>query len=112
MNSKIMFLWGFIIFLICGTLLVLGNIGNDYTLYKLERNIKISAKNYLIKNDRMPKLYESEVVFVDELLDNNIIKEDKNIDKYCIKQVRITNKLIINKYEVIKECDEELKSSE
>lgn len=112
MNSKIMFLWGFIIFLICGSLLVLGNIGNDYNLYKLERNIKISAKNYLIKNDRMPKAYESEIVFVDELIENKIIKDNKDIDKYCIKQVRITNKLIMNKYEVIKECEEELKSSE
>lgn len=111
MSSKIMFLWGFIIFMICGALLVLGNIGNDYSLYKLERNIKISTKNYLIKNDRMPKLYQSEVVFVEELLDNKIIKENKNIEKYCIKQVKITNK-IINKYEVIRECDLEIKNNE
>lgn len=112
MNSKIMFLWGLIIVMICSALLILGNIGKDYKLYKLEREIKISSKKYLEQNDRIPKPYESEVVFVDELLENEIIKNESDINKYCIKKVKITNKLIINKYEIIKECETEMKNDE
>ncbi len=109
MNSKIMFLWGFLIVMICASLLVLGNIGNDYTLYKLERNLKLSSKTYLEKNNRMPEYNETEIVYVNELIDSEIIKEDPNIDKYCIKEIMIKKGLLFNKYEVYKECKVEMK---
>ena len=112
MNSKIMFLWGLIITIICAALIVLGNIGSDYNLYKLEREIKLSTKKYIEDKNLVPEYNESQVVFVSELIDNDYIKENKDIEKYCIKEVVFTKKLIVNKYEVGKECKVELKSEE
>jgi|SRR5574344_1713484 DNA-directed RNA polymerase subunit N (RpoN/RPB10) len=112
MSKKIMYLWGFIVLLICSALIILGNVGDDYTLYKLERNIKLSATKYLKDNNMLPNYNESEVVFVQDLLRDKYIEEDLNIEKYCIKEVLVTNRLIVDKYEILKDCKVELKNKE
>lgn len=112
MSTKIMFLWGSIIVLICASLIVISNLKQDRILVKLERNLKLSSYKYFKENDLIPSFNESNVVNINELIENKYIEEDENIDKYCIKQVKVTNKFIIDKYEVIRKCDEVLKEVE
>jgi hypothetical protein len=110
MNSKIMFLWGLIIVLICSTLIILGNMQKDKTLIRLERNIKVATKEYIVNEKLEPKFNESTVVYIDELINKKYLKDDENIKEYCIKEVLFTKGILINEYEILKECDKELKN--
>lgn len=109
MSSKIMFLWGFVVLLICSFLLIMGNIGKDYNLFLLEKEIKHSSRDYLKDKNRYPSVNNTEVVFIDELVDNEYIKENEDYNKYCIKSIEVNNKIFIDKVEVIKECKSEMK---
>ncbi len=105
MNSKIMIIWGFIITIICACLIILGNIGSDYTLYKLEKNIKTSAREYLKDKKLVPNINESQVIYIKELIEEKYIDKDDNIEKYCIKDVKMINKILVDEYTIEKDCE-------
>lgn len=111
MNSKIMFLWGMIILLMCASLILIANYGKDRVLSNLEREIKAASSKYFKDNDLVPKFNEVNIVYVDELIEKEYLEYNTTIDEYCVKSVQIKNKLIFNEYEVIRECDEVLKST-
>ena len=113
MNSKIMFVWGLIIVLICSTLIIMGNDLKDKTLVRLERDLIKSTKEYFFEEDTSQiAINECKVVTVDELIEKNYFKKNVNIDKYCIKSIKMIKKLFINKYVVTKECKTEMKKND
>ena len=112
MSTKIMVLWGTIVVTICIFLIIIGNIGSDYNLFLLEKELKFASREYLIEKDRYPEFNMKEVVFIEELLSENLVKSTDELDKYCIKSVEITNKFLVDEFEVVKKCKLELKESE
>lgn len=107
MNSKIMFLWGFIIFSLCATLLIIGYNQKDKVLIKLERSIVLNSKKYVDNNNIKVKDEEVYIIKIEDLIEKEYIKENDNIEKYCIKAVFVTKGLLSYKYEINKECDVE-----
>lgn len=104
MSKKVMYVWGFIVVLICGFLIILGNVGTDITLYKIKKEIKTATEKYVDINKIELNTNESEVVYVNDLIDSKLLKKKKEIDKYCINKIKITKKLLSNRYEIINEC--------
>ena len=100
MNKKIIILWLCLIVLIFTTIIVIGYSKQDYTLIKLERNIISNAKKYIKENNIIVDKNNIYIIKIDEL-----IKDNENIDKYCIKSVKVTKDLIFNNYEINKECE-------
>lgn len=99
MNSKIMFLWGMIIVFICSLLIILGNIGPDYNLYKMEKKVKYAAKEYFEDND------EEKFVLIQYLIDDNYLRYNDDIDKYCLNEVIKEKKYyVLNSYKIIRRC--------
>lgn len=100
MNNKIMIVWGSIIALICSLLIILGNVGTDYELYKYEKRIKYAAREYFSDN-----VYDTQV-FIDDLIDNNYLRSNDLINKYCISEVKKNKRFyFVNTYQIIKECE-------
>ena len=73
---------------------------------KLEKNIKVSVKEYIKENNIDIKYNEPIVVSVDTLIENDLLEDNENIDKYCIKTILVTKDFLINKYTINKECND------
>ncbi len=106
MNKRIMVIWGMLVFIIIATLLIIGFNKKDKVLFKLERELKVAAKQYVKDNKIDIKFNKNYVVNISDLINDNYIKED-NIDKYCIKSVIVYKGLLLYEYKVNKECDKE-----
>ena len=79
MNKRIMVIWGMLVFIIFATILIIGFI-------KFNKNI---------------------VVKIEDLIDNNYIKENENIKKYCIKTITVYKGILLYEYKINKNCEEE-----
>ncbi|NLC47894.1 MAG: hypothetical protein GX758_00855 [Tenericutes bacterium] len=112
MNSKIMFLWGSIVVLICAFLIVLSNSQKDKVLLRLERDVKTATKEYVANENLEPKFNESTVVYIEQLLEKKYLKDEELLNEYCINRITFTKGLVIDKYIIIKECEKELKNNE
>ena len=106
MNKNIMIIWGMIIVLICASLIFISNSKRDDNLFKLERNIKIAAKEYIKENNIEVKYNKPSVISIKTLIENDYLEESKNIDKYCIKTVLVTKELFYKKYTINKDCSD------
>ena len=111
MSKKVMVLWFLVIFIMCATLVVIHYNTLDKRLIEIEKTLKVASRDYFRDNDMMPSLNESSVVKVEDLIELDYVDEDEmsKIDKYCIKSVKVVNKLFIPVYEVIKDCKEVIK---
>ena len=108
MNKNIMIIWGMVVVLICASLIFISNSKRDKVLLKLERDIKLSAKEYIKDNNIEIKYDDPSIIMIEELINNKYLS-DENIDKYCIKTVLVTKELFYNKYTINKDCsDKEL----
>lgn|SRR5574344_2156580 len=112
MSNKVLVLWAFIIVMLCATILVIGYNQKDKVLMKLENDIKKASEEYILDNDIVPKYNESATIDIDDLIDNEYLKETVALEKYCVKKVIFTKGAIFNDYEIIKECNQELKNAE
>lgn len=105
MNSKVMFLWGMLILIICSTLLIIGNSKKDKVLLKLERNIKSSSKKYISDNNIKIKYNSSYVVTINDLINDDYIEDSEEIKKYCIKTIVVSKNIFLYEFVINKECD-------
>ncbi len=106
MSKEIMAIWGMIVVLVCASLIFISNGLRDKTLLKLEKNIKMSAREYIKNNDISIKLGNTYIITVDDLINQEYIQNDENLDKYCIKKVLVSRNIIMNEYLIEKKCDE------
>ena len=112
MSKKLMVLWFLVIFVMCFSLLVIHYNTLDKDLLKIEKEVKVASKKYFKDRDMLPSLNETSIVFIDNLIKEEYIKESEKIEKYCIDSVKVNNKLFIYVYEVVRDCDEVLKEAE
>ena len=105
MNKIIMFFWALIIILMLVTILLIGYNKQDKIYLELESNLKQAAKCYVKNNNLKPKISESEIIFVDKLIEGEYIKED-NIKEYCIDSVVYSRGLIIDEYKINIKCED------
>lgn len=110
MSKKLMVLWFLIIFLLLGTILVIHYSSLDWNRIDLQRKIKKTSYNYFKDNNLLPSINESSIVYINDLIEKNYIKDTEEIDKYCIESVEVTNKLFINIFTVNRKCSEVLKN--
>lgn len=107
MNKRIMVIWGMLVFIIFATILIIGFNKKDKVLFKLERNIKSSTKKYIVDNNINIKFNKNIVIKIEDLIDNNYIKENENIKKYCIKTITVYKGILLYEYKINKNCEEE-----
>ena len=65
MNKNIMIIWGMVVVLICASLIFISNSKRDKVLLKLERDIKVSAKEYIKINNIDIKRDEPIIITID-----------------------------------------------
>ncbi|MBQ6285027.1 MAG: hypothetical protein IJK67_01775 [Bacilli bacterium] len=107
MNKRLMMIWGFVVFLIFATVLIIGFNKMDKVLLKLERDIKTSTKKYVKDNNIELKFNKMHVITINDLITNEYLDENENIEKYCIKNIEITKGLFSYEYNIIKDCSKE-----
>ncbi len=107
MNKRLMIIWGFVIFLLISTILIIGFLKKDKVLFKLERDIRVSSKKYVKDNNIKLKYNKTHVITINDLIENNYLEENENIDKYCIKTVIVSRGLLLYEYEINKDCSKE-----
>lgn len=101
-----MIVQGSIVVLFISALLFIGNNLRDTTYLRLEKDLKSAAKRYVSDYNIKPKLSDSIIISVEELVSDNYIKENSNIDKYCIDNITMFRGLFKNEYEIHFECRE------
>ena len=106
MNKNIMIIWGMVVLLICASLIFISNNKRDKVLLKLEHDIKVSTREYIKDNNIEVKYNNPIVISINALIENNVIEENENIDKYCIKTILVTKELFYNKYTINKDCSD------
>lgn len=105
MSKTIMTVWAMIIVLLCTSLIFISNGLRDKVLFKLEREIKISAKEYVKDNNVDIPMGSSFIINVADLIDKEYLKENEDIEKYCIKTILVSRGIILKEYKVEKECE-------
>ena len=105
MSKTIMAVWAMIIVLLCASLIFISNGLRDKVLFKLEREIKISTREYIKDNNIVISIGGTYIVNIPDLIEKEYLKEDENIEKYCIKKVLVSRGLILKEYKLEKECD-------
>ena len=107
MSNKIFVIWGLVIVMLLGTLLILGNNKKDKVYMALEKDLDKATLVYLKNNNMVPELDESAIVFVSKLIEEDYIKESEDLKKYCIESITFTKGLIKDKYEITTNCKDE-----
>lgn len=107
MNKRIMVIWGMLVFIIICTLLIIGFNKKDKVLFRLERELKVASREYVKDNKINVKFNETYVIKIDELIDKEYVRENDNLNKYCIKRVLVYKGLLLNEYTIEKECEKE-----
>lgn len=107
MNKTIMFFWGLIIFVICGYILFLGYNMKDKEYEAVTSQLKEASLAYAKDKNIELKFNESVKIFIDDLINDEYIKDDELLDKYCIDSVIIQRGLIQDDYIFTKDCDKE-----
>ena len=106
MNKIIMVIWGTIIVLLCTILFLIGLKLRDNEYLAFEANLKKTVLTYVKKSHKMPKFSDCVVVYSDELIEKELVKEE-DLNKYCIKRIILKKGLLMNEYEFEKECEKE-----
>lgn len=99
-----MITWFIVVFMLLCSILLIGLNQKDLVYIKLEYKIKYETYKYLNDNNIKVKLNGNYSLDINKLIEDKYIT-DKNIDKYCIKKVNMKNKILLDKYTIIKKCD-------
>lgn len=99
-----MIIWGVVVSLLLVLVFILGLKEKDFDYFKLEINIKKATRKYILNNKMTPKISQSIVIDIEDLIKDKYI-DSKNIDKYCIKDVVFQNGLLYDNYTIEKKCD-------
>jgi hypothetical protein len=76
----------------------------DYIAYSKE--LRVACKSYIKDNRLDVKIGETIIIYKDDLLNGQYIKEDENLEKYCIEGIAYSNNLIIDEFEIRKNCED------
>ena len=106
MNKISMFIQGIVIFALCSIVLIIGYKQKDTKLDDYSVIIQDAAKAYIHDNGIKPKLSQSYVVKIQDLIDGGYIKEDDKLKEYCITGVIYSNNLVKDTYSIEKNCEE------
>ena len=99
-----MIVWGVVVALLLVLVLIIGIKDKDYNYARLESSIKKATRSYILNNKMTPKISQSIVIDIKELIKDKYI-DSKDIDKYCIKDVVFQNGLFYDNYTIEKKCD-------
>lgn len=101
MNKLVMFIWGAVIVLLCTLLFLIGYKEKDLDYIRYENLLKTATKAY-VNNKGLNK--DSQIVFVEELVEANYITETEENKKYCIESIVYSEGLIKDNYVINKNC--------
>ena len=107
MNKKIMVLWAVIVVMLLTAIFLIGYNKRDKKYIELEKKLNDATYLYLKNNDMIPETDESVIVFVSKLVEEEYIKYDEELEKYCIESITFTKGLVKDKYEIVKYCKDE-----
>ena len=97
-----MALQAFIVVCLLGIILVIGYSKQDKTYIEYTRGLRSASKQYMKDKKIDPKMNETTIIFVSDLLEENYIDEIKK--EYCIVSVIYRKGLIFGKYKANKDC--------
>ena len=107
MNKKIMVIWFILMVSIFGFILFRGYSQRDTTYLNLESSLENATRKYILGNRIKVKLFDSKTVFIEELLEEDYIKNEdmELIDNYCIKSIVYTKGLFSDDYSIKMDCE-------
>ena len=108
MNKFTMAIWGFTIFTLVSIVLIIGLKQQDKDYAKLTTDLRMVAKKYIGDKKIKLKINESSVIFISDLIEENYLKEDEKIDKYCIKSIVVQREVFRNIFKFNTECENEI----
>ena len=99
-----MIIWGSLVVMICGMLVILGlNLEDN----KIERELRSATNHYIKDNNIKLSVADATIVYVSELIKDRYLENDEKYDKKCIDSVVVSKGLILNDYTINKECKNE-----
>ena len=104
MNKLTMFIWGLIIFMMFGIILVIGYKKQDKVFLELSASLEGATKRYIENKKIDLKFNESSKIYLEDLINEEYIEYDKDMDKYCIDSVIVTKGLLRNDYKIDTDC--------
>ena len=106
MNRIVMVIWGLIVFMMFGIILMIGYKKQDKVFLELSANLETATKRYVKNKNIELKFNESSKIYVKDLIEEEYIEYDEDIEKYCIDSVIVTKGLLHDKYEVNENCED------
>ena len=110
MNRFTMALQAFIIVCLLGIVLVIGYSKQDKGYIEYTRGLRSACIQYMKDKNIDPKIGETNIIFVSDLLDEEYIDEVK--DEYCIVSVIHRQGLLFGKYKANKDCTIKIETNE
>lgn len=105
MSKGLMYLWGAVIFLMCGTILVIGLQHKDTTFIDLENNLRKVSLKY-IKDKKISLSYKQPIIlYVDKLIEEDYIKDTKEVEKFCVESIIINKGIIVHDFDLNMQCE-------
>ena len=99
-----MIIWGSLVVMICGMLVILGlNLEDN----KIERDLRSAVNHYIEDNNIKLSVANATIIYINELVEDEYIKDSKKYDENCIQSVVVSKGLILNDYTINKECKNE-----
>ena len=105
MNKVTMVIWGLIIFALCFVILMLGFKQKQTDYYIYTTSLKDAGKQYVKDFGIEPKIGDSIIIKIDDLIDGQYIKEDEKLEKYCIEGIVYTKGIISGSYSLKQSCE-------
>ncbi len=105
MNKKLMVLWAIVIVLLLTAIFLIGYSRKDREYMKLEGSIRTATYSYLKNNNLVPEYDESAIVFIEDLVNEDYLKDSESLNKYCVKSIIFTKGLFKDKYKLNLECE-------
>ncbi len=110
MNRFTMALQAFIVVCLLGIVLVIGYSKQDKGYIEYTRGLRKACIQYMKDKKIDPKMGETNIIFVSDLLDEEYIDEVK--DEYCIVSVIHRQGLLFGKYKANKDCTIKIEPNE
>ena len=104
MSKKLMVVQFFTVTCLVLLICLIGVKQKDFTFDKLSKELISACKKYMADNNIETSISNSFVVYIDELIEKEYIKDSEDLDKYCISEVVYFNGILYDDYEIIENC--------
>ncbi len=104
MNKVTMFIWGLVIFSLWGVILFIAYQKQDKVFIDLSSNLKYAGKLYVKENKINLKFNESSKIFIEDLIEDEFIKDSEELKEYCIDSVIVHKGIFGYEYKVNVDC--------